>query len=56
MAIPEDELHKHIELLERAADRSFDGKEAATKTVPHTIPFLLTIDETLTSVLTHAHQ
>ncbi len=26
---------------------SIDGKEAAIKTVPHTIPFLLTIDETL---------
>jgi arylsulfatase len=25
---------------------SVDGKQAATKTIPHTIPFLMTIDET----------
>ena len=25
---------------------SIDGKEAATKTIPHTIPFLMSIDET----------
>ena len=25
---------------------SVDGKEVASKTIPHTIPFLMTIDET----------